>query len=201
MQARFKEAVESYANGNLSEIKDFSKWFAKMVTVNIMERDFTKLQELCKYAVLFRDEVEFTDNINKGKEYFFGYFFAYENMARKLSEDFQSDQKIAILLSTYEYLKKIVIYLGRNTFAQHGELASCLGISASHLSNIFKKPQIEEANIFTSQKVGRNVIYSLTPRGKQYYDTHLDDEGKLLCKKDVVQFPEAANASDLSPFH
>lgn len=201
MHARFKEAVESYANGNLEEIKDFSKWFAKTVTLNIMERDFTKLQELCKDAVLFRDEVEFAGRINKDKEYYFGYLFAYENIARKLSEDFQGDKKIAILLSTYEYLRKIVIYLGQNTFAQHGEIASYLGISPSHLSNIFKKHRIEEAKIITSEKVGRNVIYSLTPRGKQYYDTHLEDESKLLCKKEVVSLPEVANAADLNSFH
>lgn len=178
MKARFSETVNHFLEENISLLGKFSKWFAKHITLSIMNKDYNQLEILCKDANDMRDEVEFESRIEKTKEFFYGYNFAYENVARKLLQEFKKNEEIDRIIINNSRLKEIIWYLGENEYAKQSEIAKYLKISASSLWNYLNKQEIKSLNLFTVDRIGKSAIYSLSLRSEEYYRLNSKQDDK-----------------------
>ncbi|NLK76050.1 MAG: hypothetical protein GX288_12315 [Clostridiales bacterium] len=189
MQEIFNEAISSFIANNMEGIRRFSGWFAKLITVNIMNEDNTALKELCKYSVDMRSDIEFTEPIKYNKDFYLGYCVAYENIARRLLDEDINLEKIDLIVNGNPSLRldKIIYFLGHKGYAKQNEIATYLEISPSHLWNILNNSNVKEIDIFTVQKIGKYTIYGLNQRGKQYFTEKTSKEIKQFSKRDIIE--------------
>ncbi|WP_066872170.1 hypothetical protein [Clostridium mediterraneense] len=168
MENLIKQIKNAYRNNCLKEISKLSKKFAKMITINLMEKNFEDLKELCFYSADAREDIEIECNVKKDANYYLGYIYAYENIARRLMRSEESNLKIEQILAQDARAIKIMAYLNSVKFASHKEIAEHIEMSTTNLSNFFKKELIVESKIFESNKIGRTKYYYLTSLGKEF---------------------------------
>lgn len=176
---------ESFESNDISQIAKASKYFARIITQNLMEGNHGDTEGLCLESSRLRDILELNLDLERDKNYYFGYIYAYENIARKLSEEEIKSSNIDFIVSEYPKVREVIMYLGKNQFATQGEIAKSLNISPSYLWNILNKDAVLEANIFIAKKVGRSSIYSLSERGNYYYSKACDEKTKMYNKEDI----------------
>lgn len=181
---KFKQA---YIDNDLIKIVESSKKFAWFVTKHLVNNEIDELKELCLQSAIMRDDIEFEADIKKNKEYYYGYWFAYENLARRLIECTSYSNKIELIVNQYPKVREIIRFLYINNFAQQNEIASHIGVTPSHLWNILNKAEIKELNIFDINKVGRNVVYSLNSIGKSFYNKQINNNEKIFTKEQVMK--------------
>ena len=186
---------ESFISDDILSIGKASKYFARMVTKGLMDKNYDYIQKICLEISKLRDCIELDLDLKRDKNYYFGYIYAYENIARRLIEEFIKENDINIIVSQYPKVRKAIMFLGKNQFATQGQIANALKISASYLWNILNKDIIVEANIFVVKKIGRSKIYSLTERGRQYYHNSCDEEFKMYSKKDFKKIINFINSN------
>jgi len=189
MQESFKNVIEAFVTHNLDEIRKFAGWFAKSITLNIMNDNKDELQKLCKEAAYMRSDIEFIEPIKMTKDYYLGYCSAYENVGRKLSEEIDNQENIELVVHSLPKfrLQKIINFLGKQGYVQQNELAKYLEITPSHLWNILNNPSIKELNLFSVRKIGKYAIYGLNKTGKQYFHDRIDQDKKQYSKKQIFE--------------
>lgn len=186
MEEIFRGFQEAFKNNMTSEVIENSKKFAWLVTSKLMDNDMESLYEICKLSSNMRDNIEFDNPIIRDRGYYYGYWFAYENIARKLYSNTSLNLNVDIIIDQNPKLNEIIDYLYQQGYAHQNELANILDISASYLSNILNKEEIKNIGLFNTNKVGRNMIYSLNSKGREYYETRLSDNQKLFNQRQLI---------------
>jgi len=79
-----------------------------------------------------------------------------------------SEADYKTLLSKSQYSVRISKILRSKKTLTHDELRQELGIEKNNLSNIIKK--LEPFGIIYASRIGKNVFYSLTPKGIEFFD-------------------------------
>lgn len=79
-----------------------------------------------------------------------------------------SEADYKALLSKSQYSVRISKILRSKKTLTHDQLRQELGIEKNNLSNIIKK--LEPFDIIFARKIGKNVFYSLSPKGIEFYD-------------------------------
>ena len=189
MQETFSKAVEAFITNNIDGIKKFAGWFAKSITINLMNDNKEQLHKLCKDATYMRSDIEFTEPIKMTKDYYLGYCSAYENVARKLLEEEDGQENIELVINQLPNLRmqKIINFLGKQGYAQQNKLANYLEISPSHLWNILNNNSVKELDIFSVRKIGKHAIYGLNKKGKQYLKGKIANDKKQYSKDQIIE--------------
>lgn len=198
MQEFFKSAVEAFVTNNLENIKKFAGWFAKATTMNIIKDNKEELSVLCKDYAYMSSDIEFEQPLKTNKDFYMGYISAYNNIARKVLDNSNELERIDLVVQELPKLrlKGIINYLGEKGFAQQGELAEYLGITASHLWNILNNSSIKQLDILNVHKIGKHVIYGLNKSGKLYYYDKISENKKQYSKKDIMNILHIVTNSD-----
>jgi len=192
MKELFEQASQFFQNNELTKIREFSLWFAKSVTKNILRDDKKQLEELCDESCSMRDDIEFEQEVERNKEFYFGYCYAYENIARKIFREKAIDSRVEEAVFSEDRLRQIIRFLGKNNYARQNQIAEHLGITSNNLCNFFNRPSIKILGIFSTSKIGRNVVYSLNRAGKEYYERNMDESEKLYSKKQLIELYKVA---------
>lgn len=100
-----------------------------------------------------------------------------------------SEAEYAALLSKSKYSMKIAEILCEKETLKHEELRNALNIKPNNLSNVIRK--IEPFDILFIRKIGKNVYYSLSPKGYEFYEYVQD-----LFKKPVPAVRKAKKVTD-----
>lgn len=192
----FKEAI---MNSKLSMIRDQAREFAQLITTKVMKGNYQEIKEITNRSVLMREALEFDMDIPKTREFYYGYWYAYENMGRRLADKAYSDQELEMNVASNLKLGSIITFLANNPYAQHKDLAEGLGISPSQLSTFFKKANyFDELEIFNIQKIGRNLVYSLTSRGSGYHAKKLSVDNKQYSKEMIIKILELIESKNVT---
>lgn len=195
----FKNFIKAFLNSEINAIREMTSKFAHLVTTAIMREEISNVKKLCDNSVLMREEIEFTKPIKRTEEFYLGYWYAYENIARRLSEKQTSDNRIEIALSGNAKLRKIVSYLATNPYANHKEIADFLDVSPSQLTTFFKKDNyFENLKILSVDKVGRNLVYTLTEKGKHYFLQQIAQTYKRYSKAQIIDILSLIQTKNLS---
>lgn len=181
----FKAAISFFKDKNVYKVEEYAYDFGKQVTKNIVNQDIDSLKSLYKNSVLLREDVEFDEDIERGIPFYYGYCFAYENIAKLFIDETGLDLEIDKAISNEPRLGEIVRYLSNNNFAQQKEIAEYLKISSNNLCNYLNKDIIKNLKIFSTSKLGRNVIYSLNKRGRDYYNKKISMDNKQYSKSNI----------------
>ncbi len=187
MNQMFKKAIQAFTKGDLNNIKNFAGWFAKKITQNIMDENRDDLTELVRESSYLRSDIEFSEPIKMTKEFYLGYCYAYENIARRLLEESDTMEEVDMALIANPRIKDIIYYLGNKGSAYQNEIAEFLGISASNLCNVLNTSHVKALNIFNVRKIGKHVVYRLNNRGKQYYLDNCNEMRKIYSKNQILE--------------
>lgn len=195
----FQEFLKGFLNSDLGAIRECARNFAKIITTKIMKEEYSELKVLCKESVRMRDEIEFDKAVERTAEFYYGFWYAYENIARRLTQKDESDNQLDIVVAKNVKLRQMIKFLIDNPFAQHQEIAESLGISPSQLSTLIKKNNyFHELGIFNVQKIGRSLVYSLTNKGMSYYLKQVDGDRKLYSREQVMHIVNLIERNDNS---
>jgi hypothetical protein len=188
---------EAYDSENIENISLYSKYFAKIITLDIMEKNYDDLKELYVESAKLRQSLDRGDRgLKRDKNYYMGYIYAYENIARRLGKEANDNIKIEQVIAEDSKAIKIIKFLDKKSFASHQEIATYLDISISNLSNFFKKKSIIESNVFGSNKIGTTKFYYLTSRGKEFYLSACNKENKMYSEEDIIELIDLIRCKD-----
>lgn len=199
MESILQKLFESFKLSKIDCIREYVKDFAMEITNCIFSRNYTDLKKLYEGCALIRDEIEFSCTINKTVEYYYGYMFAYESIARNLFYKESTDIEIEKTVKNNVRLWEIIKYLANNNHASHKKLADGLGVSPNNLTNFFNNADhFKKLNIIDIQRIGRNRIYSLTKRGLEFYKQQINVEEKLYSKENIIDILDVIFKSEIS---
>ena len=164
---RYNGIVDVFNVEDLEGIENFSGWFAKSITISIMEDDYIALKELCNAFVKLYSDLDYCNNIEFNKNFYLGYCYAYYNIASKLLNEHDNNTSVKSIIYNVPYIKSIIKILKKHGYLKGDEIASHLNLSLNKLETIVNDPDVRLANIINMQTIDDKTIYSLTQRGKQ----------------------------------
>ena len=160
----------AFINFDIEIIKESILQYAKEITKAILDEDCDKVEQLIEASNEIRDIVEINKEVPRTKEFYYGYLFAYENIASRII-DYEKDLKeIKDILNTSKEIENIFILLGEEkAISGKKHFAKNLNIGIEKLDNILNSDLFKKINILTIDNIGENTIYSLNARGRYLY--------------------------------
>lgn len=193
---KIKESFSLDGLDGLKEISKYSKQFARIITTNIIDKNFDLLKQLSIELAELRVHLEIENKLERDKNYYLGYIYAYENMARKLIKEENMVLNIEKVLSENPRVITIIKYLNNKKFSSHKELADELKISESSLSNFFKNDTIIKSDIIGFNKIGKSKYYYLTNKGEVFYSKACEENSKTYTEKDIIKLIDAISSKE-----
>lgn len=159
---RWKRTLESLFS---SLVKVVSRFFVSRV----------KSKEVVKIQSYIQDFFERTDHILAVRNdsrlqnvFLMGYCHAIDKMINSFekAEAFHQNDSLKSVISSYEYMKPVILCLEKNIRMSHKELAGQVNMSESELSDFMDK--VQEYNLFHSSYINKDKYYSLAyPNGEE----------------------------------
>jgi len=159
--------IKAFLEDKRDIISEYSRKFAKKMVNAILSENENEMKTLIKKSSELRDDLEFQMNIKRDSNFYFGYLFAYENIARNIIDNKVIYDVLKKSLKDDERLKKIMKFMDEEEIVTQKEIAICLEIKSNTLANYLNKDQIKKLDLFSKIKSGRNVFYSLNRKGKE----------------------------------
>ena len=98
--------------------------------------------------------------------YYAGYISALFQLEERFTRNQWEHEQIAYIRT--EYFDRVMEALSEHGYLKHGKLAEILGVSPSQMHQIIDDILACPIRMINKEKNSKYVIYSLTPRGKQY---------------------------------
>ena len=169
MNEAIDSIVKSFSESDISEIAKYTLRFARNVTKNILDNNYKLLKDLVEISCEIRDEVEVDGNIERNKEFYFGYWYAYENIGRRILEYHIVNEGIGRVMNESEGIQKLTKMLAKNKVATKQDIRNYFQISSDKFDNFIHSNEIKELDLICEDRIGNNVIYSLNRKGRKYY--------------------------------
>lgn len=193
MKNWIKEVTRAFKDLEIFSIKKYTLRFAQQLTKSILNNDNKELKMLVEASCEIRDEIEFEKEIMRNKEFYFGYWYAYENIGRRILDFSETNNNINHIVATSNKLRNLIKFLGSKTAARQKDIAEHLNMMPDELANFMCNDFVKKADILSENKIGRNMIYSLNSKGKRYYDDYLSEKQKNYIYNDELKTHENLN--------
>ena len=184
------EIKKAFLESNINSIKENTLEFVKQVTKSILENREDELKSMIDVSCDIRDSIEMDLDMERNKEFYFGYLYAYENVLNNIFDHRKINDDIYKIIVANDKVKRLIEFLGKEKAARQKDIAEHLNMESNELANFMKTDYLNQANILSKNKVGRNVIYSLNARGRKYYQSHGNGIGKSYSESDILGFLE-----------
>ena len=170
MNEAIDSIVKSFSESDISEIAKYTLRFARNVTKNILDNNYKLLKDLVEISCEIRDEIETDKNIERNKEFYFGYWYAHENIGRRILEHYIVNEGINSIVIQNKDVQKLIKILIKNKAISKQDIIKHLRISLDKLDNLIYSDEIKELDLICETKIGNNIIYSLNRKGRKYYE-------------------------------
>lgn len=164
-----KDAPVRWKTRFASLFSSISKVVSRFFVSQVKSNEIVKLQSNIRQFFRRTDMIETIKNDSGLQNAFFmGYCHAVDGMIANYEEAFSFNQNDSLkaAITSYEYLKPILLILGENFEMGHEELAEQARMSESSLSNFMNK--VQSYHLFHSTHVGEKRYYSLAhPNGEK----------------------------------
>lgn len=187
MKELMESIIKSFEKNEILKIKEHSLKFAQDITRTILKDNNDKLKQLIDQSCEIRDEIEFEEEIERTREFYFGYWYAYENISRRIFNYNTLNENIDLVLATNDRLRKMVKFLGEKKAARQKDISEYLGIDTNVLANFMNTETFRKLDIISKSRIGRNMIYSLNAKGRRYYRENVSEDRKNYSKSDVLK--------------
>lgn len=187
MKEWINKIANSFIISDISTIKDYTLKFARKITKAILDNNNEELEELIDVSCEIRDNIEIEKKIDRNKEFYYGYWYAYENVANRIVEYKEVNENIDHLIDGNEKLRALVKFLGENKAAWQKDIAEHLDMKSNELANFMKTDYVKKVDILSRDEIGRNVIYSLNAKGRKYFKDQISETKNNYSKKDILK--------------
>ncbi len=169
MSKIINNTIKSFSESDISKIREYTLKFAQNLIKNVLNNDYEQLKDLIKTSCEIRDEIETDKNIERNKEFYFGYWYAHENIGRRILEHYIVNEGIGRVMNESEGIQKLIKMLAKNKVATKQDIINYLQISSDKFDNFIHSNEIKELDLICEDRIGNNVIYSLNRKGRKYY--------------------------------
>lgn len=187
MKEWIKDVIQVFIKSDISTIKDYTLKFAKQLTRAILDNDNEELEQLIDASCEIRDNIEMDGEIDRNKEFYYGYWYAYENIANRIVDHNEANENIHQIIDSNEKLRTLVKFLGREKAARQKDIAEYLDMKSNELANFMQTDYMKKVDILSKDKVGRNVIYSLNAKGRKYFKNQTSETLNAYSKVDILK--------------
>lgn len=184
----FKDARKAFDENDSVGMKEFAGELNKILVTSIWYNETEGIEELLDKTGNMMEQVRLRNDLHFEKDYFYGFVWGIENMARNIllrKEDFSEIDQLA---RQTKHLNKILSFLRDQDIVQHKELADHLDISPSALTNFFVNNNLERLKIIHIERIGKATYYSLTNKGEKYLDVKRQKQSGEM--DEVINFLE-----------
>lgn len=168
-------SIQAFVESDIDDVKNYTFKFAKEITKAILDDNEEEIEKLIGDSVEIRDNVEIKEKIERNKEFYYGYWYAYENIANRIFEHKYTNQNIQKIIESNENLRSLVKFLYKEKAAKQKDIAKFLEMKPNELANFMNTDYVQKADILSKNKIGRNVIYSLNAKGRRYFEDHTSE--------------------------
>lgn len=190
MKKWLENTVEAFIKSDIKDIRNYTFKFARKITKAILNEDKNQIEQLIDDSAEIRDNIEFNEEVNRNKEFYYGYWYAYENIANRIFENNDTIENIDGIIESNEKLRILVKFLGKEKAARQKDIAEHLGLKSNELANFMETDYVKKADILSKNRIGRNVIYSLNSKGRQYFKDKTSDIKNNYSKEDIYNIIE-----------
>ncbi|HHT98042.1 MAG TPA: hypothetical protein GXZ90_09150 [Clostridiales bacterium] len=169
MKRWFEDALQAFINSDMGSIKDYTLKFAQEITRALLNEEKYETEQLIDSSIEVRSKLQSKERIKKTKEFYYGYWYAYENIANRMIDYKDINDDIHTIIELNENLRILINFLGIEKAAKQKDIAECLGHNPNELANFMETDYVKRADVLTKNKVGRSVIYSLNAKGRKYF--------------------------------
>lgn len=170
MSKIINNTIKSFSESDISKIREYTLKFAQNLIKNVLNNDYEQLKDLIKTSCEIRDEIETDKNIERNKEFYFGYWYAHENIGRRILEHYIVNEGINSIVIQNKDVQKLIKILIKNKAISKQDIIKHLRISLDKLDNLIYSDEIKELDLICETKIGNNIIYSLNRKGRKYYE-------------------------------
>ncbi len=190
MEIWAKKAAAAFLESEVTRIKENVMAFAAKITKAILSNRTEELEDYINASIDVRDEVEFHGPIARNREFYFGYWYAHENLSRRLVEYNDTNKSIDYGIKNNDKLRKLIRYLDKAGAARQKDVAEHLQMKPNEFANFMNTDIVKQSDLINKDKIGRNVIYSLNAKARKYIEAQLSVEEKNYSKADIIQMLE-----------
>ncbi len=186
METWSKNAAAAFLESEMTKIKENVLTFAAKITKAILNNSTEELEGYINASIDVRDEVEFHGPIARNREFYFGYWYAHENISRRLVEYSDTNKSIDYSVKNNDKLRKLIRYLNKAGAARQKDVAEHLQMKPNEFANFMNTDIVKQSDLINKDKIGRNVIYSLNAKAQKYIEAQLSVEEKNYSKADIM---------------
>ena len=168
MKKWLEGAIQAFIQSDMNNIKNYTLKFAQKITKAILDDNKDDIEQLIDNSAEIRDNIELNGEVDRNKEFYYGYWYAYENIANRIVDNNDTNVNIHKIIKSNEKLRRLVKFLGKEKAAKQKEIANHLSLKSNELASFMETDHVKESNIISKDKIGRNAIYSLNAKGRKY---------------------------------
>lgn len=143
-------------------MRNFTFEISKEITKSILTNDIKSLNDNIDKSSEKRDSIDLEQNVDRTMEFYYGYLYAYESIASKIVSFHEANQQVQNLLSSNVKYKQLFNMIIDNPNYEI-DIARNLKIDIDELRTLAN--ELSKTKILSINKVGKNVIYSLSNKG------------------------------------
>lgn len=169
MEKWLEDTIQAFIQPDINNIKNCTLKFAQKITKAILDDDKNDIEQLIENSAEIRDNIELNEEVDRNKEFYYGYLYAYENIANQILDNDHTNENIHKIIESNEKLRSLVKFLGKEKAAKEKDIAKYLSLKANELDNFMQTDYVKKSDILSKNKIGKNVIYSLNAKGRKYF--------------------------------
>ncbi len=170
MKEKTKKIVNAFLKSDIFKIKEYTLKFAQNVTRNVLNDDCEQLKDLIKISCEIRDKIEVDEEIERNREFYFGYWYAYENIGRRILENYIVNECIDNIIKQNEDIQKLIKVLIANKAITKQEIVKHLGMNVNDFNDLICSNKVKALNLICEDRIGKNIIYSLNRKGRKIFN-------------------------------
>lgn len=164
----FETLEKAFKDNNMEDMKRSVGWLAKLITITLMNEDYDDLKDICKYSTLSKSEVEFIKPTELTEDYLKGYWYAYENIARRFIDEHNLQENYDVSIKENNQLENIINYLYCVDGCSSEQLSEHLQIKKENLERFINDKK--DLQIFSITEFPKHTLYKLNKRGREQFE-------------------------------
>lgn len=169
MEKWLEDTIQAFIQPDINNIKNCTLKFAQKITKAILDDDKDDIEQLIENSAEIRDNIELNEEVDRNKEFYYGYLYAYENIANQILDNDHTNENIHKIIESNKKLRSLVKFLGKEKAAKEKDIAKHLSLKPNELDNFMQTDYEKKSDILSKNKIGKNVIYSLNAKGRKYF--------------------------------
>ena len=173
-----EEMIRVFKENDIDKIKQMVLQFAENITKEILLDNNENINKLLKDSCMIRDNIELDKDIERNKDFFFGYLYAIENIGTRIQDNKEIIKNIDSFINSNDNIPTIINYITKNQACIEETLLKDLNIDKDEFKSILLSESEHNIDMFTMNIIAKKRIVSLSSFTRKYIQNNKDWNNK-----------------------